>query len=86
MVIADLGCAAGPNALALVLTAVDAVLRHHRHAAQHDLGPLDVRVLFNDLPDNDFNDVAKRLVSFQQSAQSSGLVQTAGIVPGSFLQ
>ena len=83
MVIADLGCSAGPNALALVSTAVDAVLHHH-HAAQHDQGPLEIRVLLNDLPDNDFNDVAKRLVSFQQSTQSSGLLLTAGIVPGSF--
>jgi len=83
MVIADLGCAAGPNTLALVSSAVDAVL-HHRHAAQHDQGPLEVRVLLNDLPDNDFNDVAKRLDSFQQSTQSSGLLLTTGIVPGSF--
>ena len=83
MVIADLGCSAGPNALALVSTAVDAVL-HHRQAAQHDQGPLEVRVLLNDLPDNDFNDVAKRLVSFQQSTQSIGLLLTTGIVPGSF--
>ena len=83
MVIADLGCSAGPNALALVSTAVDAVLRH-RQAAQHDQGPLEVRVLLNDLPDNDFNDVAKRLVSFQQSTESSGLLLTACIVPGSF--
>ena len=83
MVIADLGCSAGPNALALVSTAVDAVL-HHRQAAQHDQGPLEVRVLLNDLPDNDFNDVAKRLDSFQQSTQSIGLLLTTGIVPGSF--
>ena len=82
MVIADLGCSAGPNALALVSSAVDAVL-HHRHAA-NDQGSLEIRVLLNDLPDNDFNDVAKRLVSFQQSTQSSGLLLTAGIVPGSF--
>ena len=84
MVIADLGCAAGPNALALVSTAVDAAALHHRHAEQHDQGPLEVHVLLNDLPDNDFNDVAKRLVSFQQSTESSGLLLTACIVPGSF--
>ncbi|CAL5010960.1 unnamed protein product [Urochloa decumbens] len=82
IVIADLGCSNGPNALALVSTAVNAVLHHH--AAQHHQAPPDLRVLLNDLPDNDFNDVAKRLVSFQQSTQSSGMVMTAGIVPGSF--
>ncbi|CAL5007707.1 unnamed protein product [Urochloa decumbens] len=82
MVIADLGCSSGPNALALVSTAVNAVLHHY--AAQHHQAPPELRVLLNDLPDNDFNDVAKRLVSFQQSAQSFGVVLTAGIVPGSF--
>ncbi|CAL5007701.1 unnamed protein product [Urochloa decumbens] len=82
MVIADLGCSSGPNALALVSTAVNALLHHH--AAQHHQAPPELRVLLNDLPNNDFNDVAKRLVSFQQSTQSSGMVMTAGIVPGSF--
>ncbi|CAO2200917.1 unnamed protein product [Urochloa humidicola] len=82
MTIADLGCSSGPNALALVSTAVNAVLHHH--AAQHHQAPPELRVLLNDLPNNDFNDVAKLLVSFQQSAQSSGVVLTAGIVPGSF--
>ncbi|CAL5003409.1 unnamed protein product [Urochloa decumbens] len=82
MVIADLGCSSGPNALALVSTVVNAVLHHN--ASQHEHAPQVLRVLLNDLPDNDFNDVAKRLVSFQQSAQSSGLVLTSGIVPGSF--
>ncbi|CAL5010949.1 unnamed protein product [Urochloa decumbens] len=82
MVIVDLGYSSGPNALALISTTVNAVLHHH--AAQDQQAPLELRVLLNDLPDNDFNDVAKRLVSFQQSAQSSGLVLTSGIVPGSF--
>ncbi|OEL33425.1 Salicylate/benzoate carboxyl methyltransferase [Dichanthelium oligosanthes] len=82
MVIADLGCSNGPNALALVTTAVDALL--HRFARQHNQAPLELRLLLNDLPDNDFNDVAKRLVLFQQSTQSSGVVLTGGIVPGSF--
>jgi jasmonate O-methyltransferase len=83
MAIADLGCSSGPNALALVSTAVDAILHHH--AALHDhQSPPEFRVLLNDLPDNDFNDVAKRLVSFQQKVQNSGSILTAGIVPGSF--
>lgn len=34
-------------------------------------------------PDNDFNDAVKRLDSFQQRVQNSGMVLT-GIVPGSF--
>ncbi|KAL6599335.1 hypothetical protein ACP70R_045829 [Stipagrostis hirtigluma subsp. patula] len=80
VVIADLGCSSGPNALALVSTAVDAIFHHY---VQHDQAPPEVRVLLNDLPDNDFNSVAKSLVVFQQSIQTSGTVLT-GIVPGSF--
>ncbi|KAJ1267722.1 hypothetical protein BS78_07G079300 [Paspalum vaginatum] len=81
MVIADLGCSSGPNALELVSTAVDAV----RCAALtlNGQAPPELSVLLNDLPDNDFNDVAKRLVLLQQGTQSLGMVLT-GIVPGSF--
>ncbi|KAL6883455.1 hypothetical protein ACP4OV_010869 [Aristida adscensionis] len=67
MLIADLGCSSGPNALALVSTTT----------------PPELQVLLNDLPDNDFNSVAKSLAAFKPSTQSSGTVLT-GIVPGSF--
>ncbi|CAL5007712.1 unnamed protein product [Urochloa decumbens] len=82
MVMADLGCSSGPNALALVSIVVNRILHHN--ASQHEQAPQELHALLNDLPDNDFIDVAKRLVSFQQNAQSSGLVLTSGIVPGSF--
>uniref|UniRef100_A0A3B6ERX8 Uncharacterized protein n=1 Tax=Triticum aestivum TaxID=4565 RepID=A0A3B6ERX8_WHEAT len=52
MVIADLGCSSGPNAIALVLIAVEAI---HNHYHQFLQPPPEVSVLLNDLPDNDFN-------------------------------
>jgi len=80
MVIADLGCGSGPNAIALASMAVDAIFRHRGHDEQV---PPELCVLLNDLPDNDFSSVAKHLVAFQEDAPSFGPVLTA-IVPGSF--
>ncbi|KAK3128919.1 hypothetical protein QOZ80_6BG0468250 [Eleusine coracana subsp. coracana] len=78
--IADLGCSSGPNALALVSGAVNAIFQHCAH---HEQVPPELCVFLNDLPDNDFNNVAKSLVEFQESEQRIGHV-TVGIVPGSF--
>jgi len=80
VVIADLGCSAGPNALTLVKTAVDAIFHH---CSDHKEIVPEISVLLNDLPDNAFNDIAKRLHAFQESTQDFGHVFTA-IVPGSF--
>ncbi|RCV21409.1 hypothetical protein SETIT_4G137500v2 [Setaria italica] len=80
MVITDLGCSSGPNAVSLVSMAVDAIFCY---CALDQKVPPELCVLLNDLPGNDFNNVAKRLVAFQKNARSSGPVLTA-IVPGSF--
>uniref|UniRef100_A0A453KNT1 Jasmonate O-methyltransferase n=2 Tax=Aegilops tauschii TaxID=37682 RepID=A0A453KNT1_AEGTS len=63
MLIADLGCSYGPNALALVSTAVKAIINH---CLQFQQPPPEVCVLLNDLPDNDFNTVVKSLVTLRQ--------------------
>ena len=60
MVIADLGCSSGPNALELVSTAVEAI---HSHCLQSQQPPPEVCLLLNDLPENDFNTVVKSLVT-----------------------
>ncbi|GJN00084.1 hypothetical protein PR202_ga17239 [Eleusine coracana subsp. coracana] len=78
--IADLGCSSGPNATALISGAVNAIFQHCAH---HEQVPPELCVFLNDLPDNDFNNVAKSLVAFQESDQHIGHV-TVGIVPGSF--
>ncbi|VAH67332.1 unnamed protein product [Triticum turgidum subsp. durum] len=81
MLIADLGCSSGPNALALVSIAVEAI---HSHCLQLQQPPPEVCVLLNDLPDNDFNTVVKNLVMLHQSNKPA--VVTVGITPGSFYE
>uniref|UniRef100_N1QQW9 Jasmonate O-methyltransferase n=1 Tax=Aegilops tauschii TaxID=37682 RepID=N1QQW9_AEGTA len=60
VVIADLGCSSGPNAVALVSIALEAT---HSHFLQLRQPPPEVCVLLNDLPYNDFNAVVKSLVA-----------------------
>jgi jasmonate O-methyltransferase len=79
MVIADLGCSSGPNAIALVSFAVEAI---NNHCVQFEQLPPEVCVLLNDLPGNDFNAAVKGLVTLSES-NKPGLV-TVGIIPGSF--
>lgn len=80
MVIADLGCSTGPNALALVSIAVEAI---HTHCLQFQQPLPEVCVLLNDLPENDFNTVVKSLVTLRQSNDP---VVVTGITPGSFYE
>ena len=80
IVIADLGCSTGPNALALVSIAVNAI---HDHCLQFQQPSPEVPVLLNDLPENDFNTVVKSLVTLRQSNDP---VVVTGITPGSFYE
>ncbi|KAE8816789.1 Jasmonate O-methyltransferase [Hordeum vulgare] len=80
LVIADLGCSSGPNALALVSTAVNAI---HSQCLQLQQPPPEVCVLLNDLPDNDFNTVVKSLVTLRKSKNP---VVLTGVIPGSFYE
>ena len=81
MLIADLGCSSGANAIALVSFAVDAI---ENHCIQFEQPPPEVCVLLNDLPDNDFNMAVKSLVTLSRS-KKPGIV-TVGIIPGSFYE
>jgi hypothetical protein len=81
MVITDLGCSSGPNALALVSVAIEAT--RNRFLQLQQAPPPELCVLLNDLPDNDFNVVVKSLVALQQTNEP---VCVTGIVPGSFYE
>ncbi|TVU24210.1 hypothetical protein EJB05_26629, partial [Eragrostis curvula] len=87
IVIADLGCSCGPNAITLVSTAVDAI---HRQYGQLQLPLPELSLHLNDLPSNDFNTVVKHLVAFQHrlngenSEEVLSPLVSASIVPGSF--
>uniref|UniRef100_A0A0D9WPX5 Jasmonate O-methyltransferase n=1 Tax=Leersia perrieri TaxID=77586 RepID=A0A0D9WPX5_9ORYZ len=76
MVITDLGCSSGPNALAIASIAVDAI----RRCLGLQRPPPDLFVLLNDLPDNDFATVVKSLAEFKKNNEHV----LAGVVPGSF--
>uniref|UniRef100_A0A0E0LB62 Jasmonate O-methyltransferase n=1 Tax=Oryza punctata TaxID=4537 RepID=A0A0E0LB62_ORYPU len=80
MVIADLGCSSGPNALALASIAVDAVRRRCLALRQPQPPP----ELLNDLPDNDFATVVKSLLEFKRNNDDEPPVLLIGVVPGSF--
>jgi jasmonate O-methyltransferase len=80
IMIADLGCSSGPNALELVSTAVEAI---HSHCLQLQQSPPEVCVVLNDLPDNDFNTVVKSLVTLRGSNKH---VVVTGVAPGSFYE
>jgi jasmonate O-methyltransferase len=80
MRIADLGCSSGPNALALVSIAIEAI---HNHCLQSQQPPPEVCVLLNDVPENDFNTVVKSLVVLRQSNDP---VVVTGVTPGSFYE
>ncbi|KAK1604737.1 hypothetical protein QYE76_028410 [Lolium multiflorum] len=80
ILIADLGCSSGPNALVLVSIAIEAIQSHYLKFQQP---PPEVCVLLNDLPDNDFNMVVKSLIALRQSNKP---VIVTGVVPGSFYE
>ena len=80
MVIVDMGCSTGPNALTLVSIAVKAV---QDHCFQVQQPPPEVCVLLNDLPDNDFNTVVKSLVTLRQSKKA---IVVIGVALGLFYE
>jgi jasmonate O-methyltransferase len=78
MMVADLGCSSGPNALELVSVAVEAIISH---SDQFQQPPPEVCVFLNDLPDNDFNTVVQSMVTLHE--RYSPVVMT-GVIPWSF--
>ncbi|KAI5002398.1 hypothetical protein ZWY2020_027048 [Hordeum vulgare] len=81
MVITDLGCSSGPNALALVSVAVEAI---HGYCLQFQIPPPELCVILNDLPDNDFNTVVKSLATLRRINDDPVVV--TGVAPGSFYE
>uniref|UniRef100_A0A0D3GFV8 Jasmonate O-methyltransferase n=1 Tax=Oryza barthii TaxID=65489 RepID=A0A0D3GFV8_9ORYZ len=82
MVIADLGCSSGPNALTLVSAMVNAI---HRYCMEHKQPQPEMCIFLNDLPCNDFNTVAKSLGEFKHGQDSSSHhIIVTSMVPGSF--
>uniref|UniRef100_A0ACD5TT07 Uncharacterized protein n=1 Tax=Avena sativa TaxID=4498 RepID=A0ACD5TT07_AVESA len=80
VVIADLGCSSGSNALVLVSIAIEAI---HSYCIQFQRQPPEVCIFLNDLPNNDFNTVVKSLVTLRKSNEP---IVVANVTPGSFYE
>ncbi|XP_051183629.2 probable methyltransferase TCM_000168 [Lolium perenne] len=80
MVIADLGCSSGPNALVLVSTAIEAI---QSYCVQFQRQQPEVCIFLNDLPNNDFNMVVKSLAMLRKSNEP---IVVASVTPGSFYE
>lgn len=85
MIIAELGCSSGPNALFSAFDMMEAV---EQRCLQLRRSPPEFHLLLNDLPANDFNTIFRSLPEFYQQRrrmESSGCGQffVSG-VPGSF--
>lgn len=64
--IADLGCSSGPNTLSFVANVIDNVEEGCRRFGQP---PLEVVLLLNDLPGNDFNTIFLSLQGFYEKRE-----------------
>ena len=87
LVIADLGCSAGPNTLLVISEIVDIIVNA---CEKLNLSPPSLQAFLNDLPGNDFNTVFKswpgfykKLMEDDEKRRKFGECFMAG-VPGSF--
>ncbi|KAL5664454.1 hypothetical protein ACJX0J_024562, partial [Zea mays] len=55
MVVADLGCSAGPNTLLFITSVLSSVADEHSKSASGDDHHVEVQFVLNELPGNDFN-------------------------------
>jgi hypothetical protein len=55
MVVADLGCSAGPNTLLFITSVLSSVADEHSKSASGDDHHVELQFVLNDLPGNDFN-------------------------------
>uniref|UniRef100_A0A0E0DZR9 Jasmonate O-methyltransferase n=1 Tax=Oryza meridionalis TaxID=40149 RepID=A0A0E0DZR9_9ORYZ len=65
MVIADLGCSAGPNTMFFMSNVINIIADHCSKLDEHD--PIELQFFLNDLPGNDFNQLFRSLEKIKTS-------------------
>uniref|UniRef100_A0A0E0PVN6 Uncharacterized protein n=1 Tax=Oryza rufipogon TaxID=4529 RepID=A0A0E0PVN6_ORYRU len=65
MVIADLGCSAGPNTMFFMSNVINIIADHCTKLDEHD--PIELQFFLNDLPGNDFNQLFRSLEKIKTS-------------------
>ncbi|WVZ83844.1 hypothetical protein U9M48_030942 [Paspalum notatum var. saurae] len=63
MIIADLGCSAGPNTLMFISNVIRFIADQSKSSGD---GPVEVQFFLNDLPGNDFNELFQLIQNFKR--------------------
>ncbi|WVZ90399.1 hypothetical protein U9M48_036705 [Paspalum notatum var. saurae] len=63
MIIANLGCSAGPNTLMFISSVIGAIADQSKSSGDH---PVELQFFLNDLPSNDFNELFRLIQKFKR--------------------
>ena len=64
MIIADLGCCAGPNTFLFISSVIDIIADQTKCTGDD---PVELQFFLNDLPSNDFNELFRSIQTFKRS-------------------
>lgn len=82
MVVADLGCSCGPNALLFVSEVICTVADRLKTFGHN---PVEIQFFLNDLPGNDFNHVFRSLAEFHMCMAEEGSAEGGDQLPAYYI-
>jgi len=68
MIIADLGCCAGPNTFLFISSVIDIIADQTKCTGDD---PVELQFFLNDLPSNDFNELFRSIQTFKRSVATN---------------